>query len=692
MNSELLKKSIVYGLSFLFFLIPNLVLGSYFFPFIFPKIIFAALIIQILFILYLFYFIKERKLNFNIKKSLIIFALYFIALIVSSIFGADFYQSFWGNAERMEGLYFLINFLLLLAILTQILEEKSNLMIILRSFLLGTLLTFIYVVLQALNFSGFGVVQGLQRFSSSLGNSALFSSYLIFSFWFGIYAFYIDIGKYWKVFYLFITIFSFAFIILAQTRASFLGIVIASMIVLFILGFRAKNINIKKTSIFVFLGLVILLSIIFIFRSSHFIKSLPAISRVSSISLNDSTTASRLVSAKISLNGFLERPVFGWGINNFFNLYTKYYDPKNLTNDPQFFDKPHNKYLEILTEDGILGFVIYAAFIVYLLSIIIKNLDNEKLIVLGAFITYLFQNAFIFDTPSTYLGFIFLFAIISRYEKPTKKISFELNNNLNIGLSILIAVSTIYIFSLFYFLNAGAQAIEVLQGIPYRIEDKAYVSSTLNSFIDKNTFISREILINLAGNNLARIPPNPNNIESIKLIYEKVKVDFDNRPDNYRLGIALLKILNQISSLDTNYNTAFISYSDKVIKLAPKRPEAYYETGVFYFRNNAIEQAKQQYLNAVSLNEKYVQPYWFFGVLLFLAHQYTDSQFYIEKAINMGYNYLDPQSLRIIIEVYKNNNNLQKANKYIDIAKANFPSLFTLTTTPSVTSTSTSTK
>ena len=72
--------------------------------------------------------------------------------------------------------------------------------------------------------------------------------------------------------------------------------------------------------------IVILLSIIspvilFSNKNSYFVKSNEVLNRVASISVESTTAQTRLITWKSSWQGFLERPMFGWGSENFYQVF-----------------------------------------------------------------------------------------------------------------------------------------------------------------------------------------------------------------------------------------------------------------------------------------------------------------------------------------------------------------------------------
>ena len=85
-----------------------------------------------------------------------------------------------------------------------------------------------------------------------------------------------------------------------------------------------------------------------------------------------------------AINIFLEKPVFGSGIKTFRYLCNEDKYKKDRFNNPFKFwqfscsTHPHNIYIQILSETGIVGFIFLISFYIYLIISLFKNPSNNK--------------------------------------------------------------------------------------------------------------------------------------------------------------------------------------------------------------------------------------------------------------------------------------------------------------------------
>ncbi len=454
---------------FFLYLIPFsvvIVSVSTLFPFIVGKYVFfrAAVGLALIFFLLGLLFqdkslVVSRWLSVIFKRPLVIaVSLFALIFVLAGFFGVDPAFSFWSNFERGEGglqMFCLGIFFLLISLLFR--EKKDWQMMFWVSIIAALLMIFYGIGAGLKYFDAETVVRNIGgvpqktltgeggflyqtfksfvgpdfrgsgvRFAGSIGNPAYVATYLVFILFYCLYLF-IDCAKEKKkniknlllspkiIFLTAIMAIFIIFFFLAATRGAFIGLIAALLFLFLYLGFSIKTWR-KRLSAGIVLLLLAVGGLIY-FKDAPLIKSFPG-SRIFDISFKTENFQNRTVIWKMAIDGFKERPILGWGPENFMSVFDKYYNPKHYSTTAGFgawYDRAHNIYLDYLIQAGILGLLsflgIFAVFYRQLIKFQISSLKSKILDK-----NILFKNALIFALPLAYLiqGLV-LFDILPTY-------------------------------------------------------------------------------------------------------------------------------------------------------------------------------------------------------------------------------------------------------------------------------------
>lgn len=436
--SEKIIKRIFIVLVFLVLLVPWFVSKDLMFPFITPKAFFFRIFIQLALPFYLYFVLKYSE--FRPKNNIFNWLMggFFLVNLISVFTGLNAEKSFWGNFERMGGVYYLLHltllyfYLLLLGQMNgQYIKRFINILV-----LNGVLLT-IFGYLGKLSFNADYGAKNLPstlvldplspgtlffsqildpslpvRVSSTFGNPIFFASFLIVPLCFSGYLFFNEETKWKKIWYAFAFLISLVGVLQSGTRGALVGIIIGGFLALVCFIVFSKNSKIR-----IYGGLTLVIFVLLFSSGFYFKDQLPQNSGLKRIfSLRDANSTSRLLQWKVALNGYKDNPVFGTGAENYFIIANKYYDPEIYKYDPSWFDKPHNYWLEILTANGAVGFLAYLGIFLASIFALYKGFKqeflslSESVVLLGGVVAYQVQNIFVFDTVSTSTVFIIITA------------------------------------------------------------------------------------------------------------------------------------------------------------------------------------------------------------------------------------------------------------------------------------------
>jgi O-antigen ligase/tetratricopeptide (TPR) repeat protein len=153
-------------------------------------------------------------------------------------------------------------------------------------------------------------------------------------------------------------------------------------------------------------------SIVFLNRHSSWVQGQWALARLTTVSF--AAAAPRLMAWKAGALGIMDRPVLGWGPENYKNAFDGHFPPElfTATVSEAWYDRAHNMIVDIGTTTGILGLAACSAFygLVFaaLLGMWFRTRDaTHSILVVALLLAYLIQNLFSFDTINTN-GVVFL--------------------------------------------------------------------------------------------------------------------------------------------------------------------------------------------------------------------------------------------------------------------------------------------
>ncbi len=191
----------------------------------------------------------------------------------------------------------------------------------------------------------------------------------------------------------------------------------------------------------------------------------------------------RLVYGDMALIGISQRPILGFGLENFAQIHKQYFDPILLSpefpNEP-WTDKPHNTILEIAFSTGIVGLALYLSFIGLVLIVLARAVAAAEpkmrmipALFFGAIISYSFQGLFAFDTVVGSYTFYILSALIAvAYcgeisESPRKGIALWIKIIISIC-SVVLGIVILYFCSL----RVGQESRMIKKMMNMSVEDR----------------------------------------------------------------------------------------------------------------------------------------------------------------------------------------------------------------------------
>lgn len=395
-------------------LVPLIKADWFLFPFITGKNFAFRLAVEIGFASWLILIMRHPEYRPHRGPLLWAVGAFVAVTTLSTIFGVNPYRSFWSNYERMEGLVTFLHLGAFFLMAGSMFRTKATEILFFRTTLGASVLLSFYSLLQY--FHVLKTFQSANRVEATLGNSAYLAMYLLFHIAIAAWLWSKSSkGKSNSFLYGGIIVFEIFILFLTQTRGTLLGLVAALLVGAGVTAFLQKG-KVRNYSLGV-LGSVILLVALFIpLRNTPLIQENGALQRFASISLTDTTTKSRFTIWKMGYEGFKEKPIFGWGPENYLVVFNKYYQPTLWPQEP-WFDRAHNVFFDWLVMGGAVGLLAYLSLFLaalYALCGPSRKLFSipERVIFLAIFAGYMVHNFFVFDNITSYIVFFSILALL----------------------------------------------------------------------------------------------------------------------------------------------------------------------------------------------------------------------------------------------------------------------------------------
>lgn len=357
--------------------------------------------------------------------------------LLAGFFGVDPSFSFWSSFERGEGGFQILHLWIFFVLLVTLFEEERDWRRLFGWAIVGGVLSGLYGLLAGWGFSGFiGPRFGESgfRFFGSIGNPAYVAAYSIFLVF---YVLYLLSAAYRRrlasagAIALFIAGIGFlTMFFAAATRGAFIGLIVA--VAASLLYFMYAHASMRKWLLVVIAVLTIGIGSFIYFKDAPFVKSIPG-SRIFDISFSARTFEDRAIMWKIAWDGFKERPLLGWGPENYLKVFDSHFNTRYFRPGEGFgawFDRAHSIYFDYLAETGILGLLsflsIFAVFYWRLFRVARAGAENPSSFVsallFGLSLAYLVQGIVLFDVLVIYLNvFIFISFATYLFSRPIPK-------------------------------------------------------------------------------------------------------------------------------------------------------------------------------------------------------------------------------------------------------------------------------
>jgi len=480
-------------------LLPFIVSTSMFFPYITGKNFTFRIIVEVVCAAWVVLAIMDAKYRPRFSWILACFTLFLAIVGVADLFGANAFKSIWSNFERMEGFMALLHLYAYFVVASSVLRTER----LWYAFWYASLAT--SVVVSGIGLAPIltlvtdtGSLVGMPRIEARFGNPIYLAVYALFHAfmaavlltthrraqwlrWFlaaGMSAFggivasacFAAQDKSDSVVLLFLTgalatavlisgleslkvrwlpwllgvaaAVQVAAMVLTLTRGTVLGFIGGCVVAALLIALLERERPFLRWSAVGVLALLLtLVGGAYAVKDTEWAKQLPIVNRFTQIKLSEGTVNARFMNWGMAWQGVKERPLLGWGQDNYEYVFSKYFDPNMYGQEP-WFDRTHDIIFDWLIAAGFLGLGAYLLINLSLMvhlwvldpaehrwsfksfrsfsairSLLRRDTSHafsatERALWTGLIAAYFFHNLFVFDNIVSYILFVSVLAYL----------------------------------------------------------------------------------------------------------------------------------------------------------------------------------------------------------------------------------------------------------------------------------------
>ncbi|MCD6471382.1 tetratricopeptide repeat protein [bacterium] len=404
----------------------------------------------------------------------------------------------------------------------------------------------------------------------------------------------------------------------------------------------------------------------------------------------------RIIPWKIAFKGFKERPILGWGWENYNIIFNKHFIPKIYDKwGPQssWFDRSHNQILDILALSGILGLFSYLAFYGSIFWFLFKKIkiSNRKekvglFILFLAFVAYFLQNLTVFDTPAPLIVFYFALGLVyftitenANAERGSTRIFTRINADIyadqgankhgaltrintnssekinQFPLPILIFLIIIFVPWAIYKFNLEPYKQSKLGIIAISVSQNDLKSGIewYKKALAKNCFTNPELRMQLVKSVIENSREQKISRENLREITEFAISEMEKSVKKHPLDVRYYLYLGQLYNFASQFDRIYAEKAEELLtrglKLSPKRQQIYYEIGRAQILQRKYIKAIETYKKVLEIDKKTKESYWNLGLAYLINKEYKKGLNNINQARKMGRSYQKNESVTLFI-------------------------------------------
>ncbi len=638
----------LFAILFIPFIVSNgSLMPNMFFPYITGKNFIFRILVELILLLYVLLALRDPQ--YRPKNSYLMWAAaaFVLWMGVATMVSVEPIKSFWSNFERMEGYITVIHLFVLFVIAGSVLTVGNLWKRFFQTSVAISAVQGLYALLQIMQVLGFSPsTQSGARADTTFGNATYLAVYMLFNIFLTLFLLVRERrSKGMQIVYGLALVLQCTALYFTETRGAILGVLGGLILAALYTAWKARGEEwrgFRKIALGTLGGIALLVAVFIAFKDTQFVRNAPALSRLASISLSDGTTQSRFIIWNVAYKGFLERPVTGWGQENFSFVFNEHYAPQ-MYNQEQWFDRAHNQFLDWLIAGGLPAFVLYISFFLLAVFVVMRSdalSPPEQAVLIGLFGAYGFHSIFVFDNIMSAAFFFLMLAFVhglSRQQLPAWMFLSKPAGDRTIA--VVAPIAAVLILGAGWMLNgaglARAQTIidaitttDLKTGAPKAPEENvaAFKKALLQGQLGKQELV--EQLFQFASNSGRSTTLGPEVKQEIYTLTRSTGDAFiEERKDDARLESFMGVFLTQYGKYDEA-----VEHLKKAAQLSPNKQSILFQLGDVYLGQGNTQEALPIFKKAFDLAPQFdTARLMYAGALYFAGQTATADALLVER-------------------------------------------------------------
>ena len=538
------------------------------------------------------------------------------ALGITSITSVQPYLSFWGTFNRADGWIMWFYYLIFFVIATSVVITRQAWWRVIGISIIGTAAVVVYGLGQAVLWPGVLASLDRWRIESTLGNPVFLGGYLALALPLTLAWALTRVDRQWRYLGLAIAALEILAVMLTWSRGAWLAAIIGGLIfgIVYLCCFQ-RSWAIRAVAALV-IGVSLLLGGCWIGQS---LPEQSWLHQASNYFLREESLSLRYQKWGIALEAIYERPLLGWGLENFSVAFDRHYQvppQSNMSFSEAHSDRPHNEYLGMAINGGILALL---AYVILLLSAvwlgcrqIIKSVRKQSnhaetifyLGCLAAVVAYMVFALTAFQLVDIIPYLLLALAglgQISYVSTASRRPSYPLWAGI---VSLIIGVSVI-----------GLSYWSIIKPlIAMRLADRATIVFQQQKFSESWQFFQRALsqrsylsnpiraqMLVLADNAREKVGTQPEFNDFQRQLADLLPMNHKTEPYNSYHYLIFGMYYGHLAEVWPEYLSQSEASFQRVVELTPRKAETYWQWGNIYSQIGDQDQARIKYMKALEL-------------------------------------------------------------------------------------------